>query len=252
MYIFTCADDFESMMTCIYEVWDARKGSQNVRLCIEPVEQMELFSAYIHVDMDPEKAKKVVRSIQNKISWEAYHQIYLAAMTDVPERLDVIYRYLRLGFTWGAGSLKMMTEECVVQLLRLGRMAGNEMHYYREFVRFSKIEPDVYVSHIEPKCNIAALTAQHFADRMPSEYWMIVDDKRKFAVIHPKDEPIYLTMLSDEELARLKETEQQYDQYTQLWKTFFQTIGIKERENPKCQRNMFPIHYRKHVTEFMR
>ena len=41
MYCFTCKEDFESMMTCIYRVWEAKKGSQNVRLEIEPVEQME-------------------------------------------------------------------------------------------------------------------------------------------------------------------------------------------------------------------
>ena len=40
MYCFTCKEDFESMMTCIYRVWEAKKGRQNVRLEIEPVEQL--------------------------------------------------------------------------------------------------------------------------------------------------------------------------------------------------------------------
>ena len=67
MYCFTCKEDFESMMTCIYRVWEAKKGSQNVRLEIEPVEQMDLLTEYVHVEVDPELAHKVVRSIRTKV-----------------------------------------------------------------------------------------------------------------------------------------------------------------------------------------
>ena len=71
MYCFTCKEDFESMMTCIYRVWEAKKGRPNVRREIEPVEQMELLTEYIHVEMDPELAQKVIRSFRTKISAHA-------------------------------------------------------------------------------------------------------------------------------------------------------------------------------------
>ena len=48
------------MMTCIYRVWEAKKGSQNVRWEIEPVEQMDLLTEYVHVEVDPELEHKVV------------------------------------------------------------------------------------------------------------------------------------------------------------------------------------------------
>ena len=40
------------------------------------------------------------------------------------------------------------------------------------------------------------------------------------------------------------------DPFIDLWKDFFNTMGIKERENPQCQRNLMPLWYRKHMTEF--
>ena len=40
------------------------------------------------------------------------------------------------------------------------------------------------------------------------------------------------------------------DPFIDLWKDFFNTIGIKERENHQCQRNLMPLWYRKHMTEF--
>ena len=35
-----------------------------------------------------------------------------------------------------------------------------------------------------------------------------------------------------------------------LWKSFFHAIGIEQRRNPKCQRTMMPLWYRRNMTEF--
>ena len=251
MTVYTCAESLEAMMTCIYEAWAARRGHQNVRLELEPIFQQEMFCEYIHVDADQGKAEKVIRSIQRKISFEAWIQIYYAAMSFEPGRLDVIYRFLVLGFAYGKRITDMLTAAPVSELFRLKRKVGNEMHYFREFTRFTSLDGKVYVSHVEPKCNVVAMVAEHFSDRMPSEHWMIIDDNRSIAAVHPKDQSFYMTELSDKEMRVLKETEQQKDIYTELWKEFFVSIGIKERENPSCQRNLMPIWYRKHMTEFM-
>lgn len=238
------------MMTCIYQVWAAKKGSQNVRLALEPIEQMEWMTEYIAIEKDEVLAKKVIRSIQDKISWEAYRQVYLAAMSEDPERLDVIYRFLRIGFAAGASVTKRLHEEPVMRLFKLSRRVSNEMHYFKEFLRFTKMKGEIYVAHMEPINNVVALTAQHFADRMPSEHWMIVDDIRNIGVIHPKDQSFYVTQLTSREKETLKKTERLEDEYSMLWREFFQAIAIEKRKNPECQRNLFPLRYRKHVLEF--
>ncbi len=273
--IFTCDDSFESMMTCVYQAWDSRLGHRNIRLALEPVDQQELFCDYIHVDSDTEKTEKVIRSIRRKISDEAYRQIFMAAMSFEPDRLDAIYRFLLLGFAYGGKVTDMLAEPPVIRILELSRKVGNEAHFFREFTRFVLVDlspspkggapalspgrapapwqasPEkIYVAHIEPKCNILTITARHFEDRMPSEHWMMIDDTRRLAAIHPKDQPLYLTSLSREELAHLLELEKNRDVYTDLWQEFFDTIGIGARTNPRCQRTMLPLWYRKHMTEF--
>ena len=250
MYIYTCAEDFESMMTCIFDVWAARHGSQNVRLEIEPVGQQEMFGTYVHIDRDTTKFQKVTRSIQNRISWEAYCQVYLAAMSDEDDRLDAIYRFLLLGFSVGRTVTKRMADAPVMRLFELSRRAGNDMHYYREFTRFTRIDPGIYVAHIEPDCNIVGLVAWHFEDRMPSENWILIDDRRRIAAVHQADQPFYVTALGEDEFLQLQKTEKYRDIYTVLWQEFFQTIAIRARENPDCQRTLFPLHYRRHAPEF--
>lgn len=252
MRVFTCKNRFEDMMTCIYDAWEyaLKHGHGNVKLMREPVIQYSFADEYVHIKADEEKMKKVVRSIIRSISYGAYIYVYYATLY-YEDTLDDIYRFLNIGFREGAKVTTMLTEPSVIRMMEYKRKVGNEIHYSREFIRFNSIDNKVYVCHWEPKCDIIYMAATHFADRMPSEHFMIIDDNRKYAVIHPADGEMYLTDLSEEELLQLKQTEQYADEYRNLWSTFFETIGIKQRENAKCQRNMFPIWMRKHAVEFM-
>lgn len=138
-----------------------------------------------------------------------------------------------------------------MRIMELSRRVTNEEHIMREAARFTCHERGIYVCHIEPEHDILLMLAEYFEDRMPSETWMITDDGRRTAVIHPKDQRMYQTVLTEKEWEQLQETERIKDIYTTLWNEFFHTIGIRERENRKCQNTMMPLHYRKHMTEFM-
>ena len=54
MTVFTCEDNFDAMMTCVYEAWASRLGHSNIKLKTEPIGNLELFCDYRHVDTDPE------------------------------------------------------------------------------------------------------------------------------------------------------------------------------------------------------
>ena len=248
MTIFTCNNTFEDMMSCVYTAWAARLGHNNVRLKTEPIGNLELFCDYRHVEHDADKAASVIRSIQKKISFYAYQMVYRAAMSFEEEKLDIIYRFLIYGFHYGPSVVHMLQEPAVMNLFELDRKVSNEAHLFREFLRFSEVDK-VLIAHIEPICDVLTILAPQFTDRMPSENWMIIDDNRKTAVIHPSDQDYYMTILSENELSRLKESERS-DIYTDLWKAFFETIGVEARKNPRCQRTMMPLWYRKHMTEF--
>lgn len=239
-------------MTCIYEAWSEalKVGHDKIQLKKEPIFQQTLFDEYIHVDADGEKAGKVIRSIRRDISDEAYLNVYYATLSVEEDALQAIYNFLRVGFAVGKGVLDYITNPHVMRIFEIRRRVGNESHHFREFARFQSLDNKVYVSHLEPRSDVIMLVGRHFADRMPSEHWMIIDDNRRTACVHPKDESNYLRYLTDEEFEVLRKTEDYEDEYTDMWKTFFNTIGIKERENYICQRNMFPIWKRKHVVEF--
>lgn len=251
MTIFTCKDAYEDMMTCIYAGWEwaLKNGHENLRLMKEPIEQPSLFDQYIHIKKDREKSLKVTRSIVKKLSIKAYIDIYNVLLF-YEDRLDDVYRYLRLGFKAGSKITDMLTEPIVMKISKISKSVSNEASLFREFARFNSVDNKVYICHLEPKSNVVYYVATHFQDRMPSENWIIIDDNRKLAVVHPKNEKMYLTYLDDKQFERLSESERLKDEYTTLWQTFFDSIAIKQRENYNCQRGHFPIWMRKHTVEF--
>ena len=252
MIIYTCSDNFEDMMTCIYDAWASKEGHKNIRLMTEPVYEPELFCEYRHVDGDSEKSKKVIRSVQKQINFQAYQMIFRCAMSCLPDKLDRIYRFLLLGFSCPKEAVSMMQHPYVFPVFEASRTVQNETHQFREFLRFQALPGEILTAHIEPKSNILSLLFPAFDDRLPSENWMIIDDTRRIAAVHPADGETYLTALSAGEFERLSHTEGIEDPFIDLWKTFFHTIEIRERANPVCQRTHLPNWYRKHMTEFSR
>lgn len=248
--VYTCENNLCSMMTCIYTAWASKKGSENIRLEIEPVSQYRLFEEYIHVDSDEAKAESVIKAINLKISPQFYHDIAYCTGAYEPDMLNTVYHVIILGFAYGPGVMDMYQYRDITRFREIKTRFGRESGHFIEFLRFHQVSSSVYVAHIEPKSHVIVPLAEYFSDRMPSEHWMIIDDVHKEAIVHPSNSPYYIRYLTPEEFEQLLSTEDSNDDYTSYWKAYFTHIAIKERNNPKCQLNLFPQWMRKHCVEF--
>lgn len=103
---------------------------------------------------------------------------------------------------------------------------------------------------IHPKNNVLTLVTPHFADRFPEERFLIYDENRMLASLHIPGNPWILAQLPDMKGQDIESISFNEDEYRDLWKTFFDHIVIKERINPKLQRNNLPLRFRKDMTEF--
>lgn len=250
MTVFTCQPDFTSMLTCIYYAWASKEGHKNIRLELEPVGQVQMFDEYRHIDGEVDKARSVSDAVNMKISPYFYREVLGCAGFYAADVLDNIYRMLLLGFKYGDSALDMLQFEAVMRNREIRKSYSNEVCRFKEIARFHEVRKSLYIAHIEPKSRVVEALGAAFMDRMPSEHFMIVDDIHLEAVIHPKNEDYYMRKLTQEELATLIMTEEVNDEYTDMWRVFFENIAIKERNNPTYQRNSFPIWARKHAVEF--
>ena len=79
---------------------------------------------------------------------------------------------------------------------------------------------------------------------------MIYDKTHKQFLIHEKQKKWILVSGEDLDIEESKKTSYAESVFVELWKGFFESISIKERENYRLQRQNLPIRFRKNMTEF--
>lgn len=113
------------------------------------------------------------------------------------------------------------------------------------FVRFSELKNGVLFSEIEAENQVLPLLADHFANRLPNEDFLIYDRAHDLCLLHRRQRPCVLvrdvrpdTSFSDRE-----------EEIQQLWLGFCRSISIEARENQALQQQMLPLRFRKWMTE---
>ena len=71
------------------------------------------------------------------------------------------------------------------------------------------------------------------------------------AVFHDVSGRWEVRLLTEDEEEKIRELDETKEEYSELWRVFFDSIAIKERENKKLQIENLPIKYRKNMTEFI-
>ena len=254
--IYQCEDTVNGILSAVYDAGISGYGHRYIR--IQPqaegvAQNLELFSEYVSVETSVDKAESVVDAVRHKISEKAYRFMMYAAASCYEDRGDAIYQFVTYGFSMGASVCNALQIPWVKRIFEINRAVGNEAHYFHEFLRFQEVhrEPSLLLAIIEPKNRIIPMVTEHFADRFMEEWFIIYDKTHQEASFHQRNGSWEVRLLTKEEAERLEELTEQGRDYVDLWKTFFQSIAIVERTNEKLQRNMLPLHYRKHMTEFL-
>ncbi len=250
IHIYVCEDQIESIFTAVYNAWSSGYGHQYNRVLVGPVNNYELFAEYITVVADPEKSRKVTDSVKKKIGLEAYSGVYDMAISNREDKGEIIYRFLILGFYHGPNVMNFLSNDYVSAIVKTAKNVWNEVHHYYGFVRFSELSGGILLSQIRPKNNILTLIAPHFADRLQQENWMIIDEGREIAVVHPAHKPWFMMALSMIDPNLMGEYSKKEKTMSNAWTVFVESIGIKERENYKLRRNMLPMRFREYMPEF--
>lgn len=252
--IVNCPDSFDGIMCGVYYAWviknrQQKTGEMNIELSSGEIYNFEMFVKYEYVETNLAISKKVVDSIKKEFSHSTYTGIYRAAMSNHVNKANIIFMFLIDAYRIGIKISECMSYKSVMDLYELDRNVMNEQHHYLGFVRFKQLNEKLLFSTITPKNNILTLIAPHFSDRLSMENWVIYDVNRKLAVVHEANHK--WTLVSNEEINEefVKLDNQNEDEIIHLWKLFFDTIAIKERINPKLQRNNMPLRFRGHMTE---
>lgn len=233
---------FEGILTCIYHHYYTEKASG---IFHRDSYQSTLLGGYMEVETDQMKAVTVYEAIERKISSYDLRRIYKAYLSNDPDKETKILRYIVLGFREGAKISMLNGNQTVFDIQSIEKKIEVEKERMLQFVRFSVMENNVLYARIEPDNDVVELIAGHFCDRFKNEPFIIHDVKRSKALIAYRKK-WYISQFDDEDIPELSADEHDY---RRLWKNYFENIAIRERTNPRCQKNFMPVRYWKHLTE---
>ena len=95
-YVYQCEDTLEGIFTAIYRIYEDRHHAPETRICLE--EENLLFSEYVTVETDVERAVKVMRTCKEKFGEQDYYGLCMALATTDMERLRQCIRLLLMAW----------------------------------------------------------------------------------------------------------------------------------------------------------
>ncbi len=258
MYTYICDNSIDGILTGIYDAYADRHPLHDIHLSVSEGMNFSLFTQYIDVTPDTIKASKVANTLKSRFGQDFYETIYQAAMSgDVPgkstmDKADAIFETVALALASGDGTKTLLSlgEPCVYRVFELCRATGREAMHLLGFVRFQKLENGILFSRIHPKNHVLPILGEHFSDRLPEENFMIYDENRRLTLLHPAGKHFFLTDTDspDSDLTSRFSVDEMHIQ--QLWITFFHSITIEARKNPRLQSQMIPKRFQQDAVEF--
>lgn len=237
-----CYDgSFEGFLCCIFESY----ANHEVLTAIVSDEDFEptLYDTRF-IQTNQEHANRVYRKVYS-ISQDAGQLLRRGFLTCLPEKELHLYRMVRRLLNEGAGFLRKMTDRELYPLFKAIRAMNGEAHLLRGFVRFSDLS-GVLGSEIEPKNRVLPILRSHFCSRYYNETFFIYDRTHREVLLYCGGKAT-IAPLEHFEMAA---PDTQEASYRLLWKRFYDTIAIKERENPRCRMTHMPKRYWNTMTEF--
>ena len=195
------------------------------------------------VTSDPALARRVYQSLEARISTSFRRVVTYSFLTCLPQKERHIFDLIYLAFLQALP--QDMTDDRFLVLNRAVHYLTHEAHLYKGFLRFSDYG-GVLVGQITPKNRVLPLLRPHFCQRMPNEAFLIHDKTHREALFYAdnvwKIRPVDHLDLNQPDQAELS--------CRALWKSFYDTIAIPSRYNPKCRMTNMPKRFWADMTEF--
>ncbi len=256
MTVFLYDYTFEGFLTSLF---DAYSNKIFPDMLLREGSQLPLFyDTKITIATDESKAKRVWKALEKKLSATALSMVSYCWMSQEDGVEDYLFRFVRKTIDSPISIETNFADGDVLYLSRLFKRVSYESRRMIQFIRFQKAADGTYFAPIDTQYNVLPLIVPHFKDRFNDQPWLIYDTHREYGYYYDTNELQQVTFQNPEQLhlitGKLKETMMDDDElmFQKLWKTYFKSVCIKERLNPRKQKQDMPVRYWKYITEKQR
>lgn len=255
MTIFRYDQTFEGLLTAVFDAYFRKTFPDRLLSEGEPLPLF--YDEQFTVVTDSEKAARVWRGLQKKLSASALACIAQSWLSELPEVGMLLFRYIRKAIDAPISIEVNFADPDVLELAKIWKRVDWERLRMLQFVRFQKAVDGTYFAAYEPEFNALPLAIDHFKDRFADQKWLIYDMKRHYGYYYDLHTVTEVTFDNEPSLGThlvsgmLDESLMDKDEklFQQLWQTYFHSIAIKERLNPRKHKQDMPVRYWKYLTE---
>lgn len=231
----------DGFLCCVYESYVYKEAPAAFCCDEDPLSLYEVRT----VVTKPAYSQRVSRGIAAR-SGKALAVVRRGFLTCLPDKELHLYAFIRKLLAEGPGFMRDLSDPACYPLYRAIRHMNGELEKLRGFVRFSGYSGTLG-AEIEPKNRVLPLLRGHFCQRYANEQFFIYDRTHRELLLYANGRS-RITQIENFQPVLPGEDELYF---RSLWKQFFQSVAIRERENPRCQNTFMPKRYRGTMTEFL-
>ena len=250
---------FEGLLCAVFDAFKLKKMPE----CLLTTDDIVpfLLSESHQVEYRNSKYERVYTALQKKLSPIALNQILFTWLSELPESDLIIFRYICKVFKSNRSIETDFGDPDVLAVHDIAKKVNKEKHHIQQFVRFnsiqnpaSDIDEKIYFAVIEPIYNALPLTTRFFKDRYADQKWAIYDEKRQYGYFYNLEKLEQISLNEDDHLIVDNKINQDYltddeKRFQTMWYRYCNALTIKERINPKLQRQNMPKRFWHHLPE---
>lgn len=251
MLIFRYDKTFEGLLTAMFDAYSRKTFPDKLlgEKDIEPLFAEEIYT----VTTQEERSERVWSALQKKLSKYACNMITHVWLSEQEGSDELIFRFIRKVFDTKQSIETNFADADVLEMNQLAKKVSREREHIMQFVRFQKAADDIFFAPVSTIYNALPLAVGHFVDRFADQQWIIYDTKRDYGYYYNQKNVVEIKLETDENFldGKLDEKLMAEDEklFQELWKGYFKALTIKERINPKLQRQHMPKRFWKYLTE---
>ncbi len=251
MIVFRYDKTFEGLLTSVFDAY-SRKSFPD-RLLAEGEPPPLFVDEEYTVVTATDKSTRVWTALSKKLSKDVCGMLMHVWLSELEGSDELLFRFMRKGIDSPRNIATNYADDDVNEVHKIAKKVSRERHHLMQFVRFQKADDDLYFAPVSPIYNALPLTMNYFTDRFADQKWLIYDVKRRYGFYYDLKKAQEVTLDDDEHLLSGKLDEELLAQdeklFQQMWKSYFQSITIRERLNPKLHRQHMPRRFWKFMPE---
>lgn len=252
LVIFKYDKTFEGLLTAVFDAYARRTFPD--RLLAEEELLPLFYDDVLTVCTDTEKSDRVWKGLQKRISTLSLTGIVMTWLSELPGSDLLLLRYIRKVFDSPRNIEMNFGDPDILGVSKIWKKVSTERHWVVQFLRFQKAADGTFFAAISPLYNVLPLVLSHLKNRFADQKWLLYDLKREYGYYYDleettevrfeqKDDHLVTGLLSEDIMDKDEKL------FQRMWKTYFKSIAIKERLNPKLHRQMMPARFWSQMPE---